>query len=87
MFDYCIEEIEIHYEALVRMHARHTKNQAIMYRTAANADKKGFQRYTKQLDDTWRRIELAHGRSVSKPENLFGALAGMKGKPGRKKGR
>jgi len=87
MFDYCIEEIEIHYEALIRRRARETKQQAIMIRTAMNADKRGFQRYTKQLDDTWRRIELAHGRSVSNPDKLFAGLAGMKGKPGRKKGR
>lgn len=87
MFDYCIEEIEIHYEALVRLQARKTKHQAIMFRAAMNADKRGFQRYTKNLDDTWRRIELSHGRSVSKPESLFGALAGMKGKPAGKKGK
>ena len=87
MFDYCIEEIEIHYEALIRRRARDTKQQAIMIRTAMNADKRGFERYAKKLDDTWRRIELAHGRSVSKPDSLFNALAGMKGKPAAKKGK
>lgn len=84
MFEYCMEEVEIHYEALLRLRARHEKRNALMIRAAVNADKQGFKRYVKSLENMWREIELAAGRSISTPEGFFGGL----GKIGRKnKGR
>jgi len=80
MFDYCIEELEIHYEALVRKKAEDTKQQASMLRTAINADRKGFRRFIKELEDTWRKIELAQGRVLSSPDSFFAGLDGVKGK-------
>lgn len=87
LYDYCIEEIEIHYEALVRKKARDRKYDAIMIRTAMNADKKGFKRYVTELDDTWRRIELNQGRAISKTENLFAGLNRLGSKQGAQKGK
>ena len=87
MFDYCTEEIEIHYEALVRKRANDTKHDAIMFRTAMNADKKGFKRYIKGLDNMWRKIELNQGRAISKTENLFAGLNRMTGSQSTQKGK
>lgn len=86
MFDFSIDEIEIHYEAVVRKRARDTKHEAVMIRTAMNANKKGFKKYIKDLDDMWRKIELAQGRALSTPARLFGALDQLGAKPGGKKG-
>jgi len=86
MFDYCMEELEIHYEALLRARARREKTSALMIRAAVNADKKGFKGYIKSLEKLWCEIELAAGRSISTPEGFFGGLSKV-GKRSKPKGR
>ena len=86
MFGYCTEELEVHYEALTRKRARDRKTFATDVRAAVNADKKGFKKYTKHLEDMWRNIEKTAGRSLSSPEGFFAGLNKVGSKTKAKKG-
>lgn len=74
MEDYSIDELALHYEAMVRTQAKATKHQATMFRAAMHADKRGWREFRKMLDGVWRDIELAAGRSVSNAGTFFDAL-------------
>jgi len=84
MKEYCIDELSLHYEAMVRTSAKEQKRLAIAMRAATQANKKGFQKYMKNLDNIWKDIELAAGRSISTPGSFFAGLAKLKGKQQRR---
>ena len=75
MHEYCIDELSLHYESMVRTTSKEQKRFAIAMRNATQADKKGFQKYMKGLGDVWKDIELAAGRSLSTPGTFFAGLA------------
>jgi hypothetical protein len=80
MEEYCAEELALHYEAVLRHRARTTKHWARVLRIAPNADKKIWRQFTRELDDTWKRIELAAGRSTVDVEKFFGGMSRARGK-------
>jgi len=77
MDEYCIEELTLHYEALVRREARQTGHWATALRLAQNGDRKAFKGFLEHLDDMWRQIELAAGRNIVNADKFFGQLAGI----------
>jgi len=74
MDEYCIEELELHYEALIRRQARQTKHWATALRLAQNGDRKSFKGFLKHLDEMWRKIELAAGRNIVSVDKFFAGL-------------
>ena len=83
MHEYCIDELSLHYEAMVRTSAKAQKRMAIASR-AATLGKKGWKDYTKSLDGVWKDIEINAGRSLSTPGTFFQGLSKVRGsKTGR----
>lgn len=81
MYDYCAEELEIHYEALLRRRAVETRHWGTALRVATHAGKRGWAKYTSQLGKLWKEIEMAAGRFPQPVHSFFNALD----KVGRKK--
>lgn len=84
MEEYCIDELSLHYEAMVRTSAKEQKRLAVAVRAATQSDKKGWQKYMKSLGDIWKDIEFAAGRSISTPGTFFAGLTKVKGSRPRK---
>ena len=84
MEDYCIDELSLHYESMVRTSAKEQKRMAIAMRNATQATKKGFQKYMKGLGDVWKDIELAAGRSLITQGGFFAGLTKVKGSKPRR---
>lgn len=84
MEEYCIDELSLHYESMVRTAAKAQKRMAIAMRAATQADKKGWKSFMKSLDNVWKDIELAAGRSLSTPGTLFAGLAKVRGSKSRR---
>lgn len=84
MEEYCIDELSLHYESMVRTTSKSQKRLAIAMRAATQADKKGFQKFMKNLDNVWRDIELAAGRSLSTPGTFFAGLTKVRGSQTRR---
>ena len=76
--DYCIEEIELHYESMLRVRSKSTQRFAIAVRAATQANKRGWRDYMKHLDTTWREIEKAAGRTIHNQGAFFRGLGKMK---------
>lgn len=74
MEEYSVDELQLHYEALLRRRAKETKRLAMAVRAGSQAGKRGWQEYMKYLDGTWRQIEVAAGR---KPHNMGAFFAGL----------
>ncbi len=62
MDDYSTDELQIHYESVIRRRANVTKLGAIAIRVANNAKNRSFQKYLKELDLTGWRIDTQMGR-------------------------
>lgn len=75
MREYCIDELSLHYESMVRTTSKAQKRLAIAMRAATQANKKGWKAFMKSLDNVWKDIELAAGRSLSTPGTFFAGLA------------
>jgi hypothetical protein len=74
--DYTIDELEIHYEAALRKQSKDTQRHATTVRIAQYASQKSFKEHMKKLDDVWKKIELAAGRSISTASSFFGGGVG-----------
>jgi hypothetical protein len=70
--NYTIDELEIHYEAALRRQAKETQRQATTIRIAQYASQKHFKEHMRKLDEVWKKIELAAGRSISTASSFFG---------------
>ena len=77
---YCIEEITLYYESMLRIRAKNTKRVAIAVRAATHADKRGWRDFNRHLDQTWREIELAAGRSTHNQGDFFAGLSRVRGR-------
>ena len=60
--DYSTDELEIHYEAIIRKRARESKQLAMVIRLANNAKARTLAKYFKELDMTGWRIDNEMGR-------------------------
>ena len=76
--DYCIEEIELYYESMLRTRAKTLQRHALAVRAATQANKRGWREYMKHLDTTWREIEKAAGRTIHNQGAFFRGLQKMK---------
>ena len=86
MEEYCIDELSLHYESMVRTASKEQKRLAIAMRAATQANKRVWRDFMRSLDNVWKDIELAAGRSISTPGSLFAGLKMVKvSKPGRAK--
>ena len=79
MEEYCIDELALHYESMVRTSAKQQKRMAIAMRVATQANNKGWKTFMKNLNNVWKDIELAAGRSLSTPNSFFAGLTMLKG--------
>lgn len=77
MHDYTADELEIHYEALLRRRSKETRHWGLAMRVAQHAGKRGWNRYMKQLDNLWKDIEMASGRSPLPAKSFFNALGNV----------
>lgn len=62
--DYSADELQVHYEAALRLLADSEGRYAISIRTANNAKKRAFSKYMKSLAQTGKRIDKEMGRTV-----------------------
>ncbi len=73
--EYCIDELILHYESMLRTRAKKTQREAAAIRAATHAAKKGWREFNRHLDQTWRNIELAAGRSIHRQGDFFAGLS------------
>ncbi len=71
--DYTAEELQVHYEAAIRLQSKREMDLARVIRVSNNAKSKDFRKFMKQLEDTPRRIDRAMGRRES-VESIFNKL-------------
>ncbi len=76
--EYCIEEIELFYESMLRVRAKTLQRDAVTVRAATQANKRGWRDYMKHLSTTWREIEKAAGRTIHNQGAFFRGLQKMK---------
>ena len=74
MNDYTVDELQIHYEAAIRFRAEQQVMAATAVRVGNNAGKNDWRLYVKQLQNTWREIELSQGRTIVKADAFFRGL-------------
>ena len=74
MFDYSAEELELHYEALLRRRANETRHWGTAMRVATHAGKRGWASYSRRLEHLWKDIEIAAGRFPQPVHRFFNAL-------------
>lgn len=60
--DYSTDELEVHYEAIIRRRARESKQLAMVIRLGNNAKPRTLKKYFKELDLTGWRIDNEMGR-------------------------
>jgi len=74
MYDYSVDELEIHYEALLRRRSSETQHWGTAMRVAMHAEKRGWGKYTARLKNLWKDIEIAAGRFPQPVHRFFNAL-------------
>ncbi len=74
MYEYTADELEIHYEALLRRRSKETRHWGLAMRVAQHAGKRGWSKYMKGLDNLWKDIEMAAGRAPIPAGRFFNAL-------------
>ena len=74
MDNYTKEELQVHYEAVIRRRASQTKQLSIAVRVANNAKNRSFQKYMKELEQTGWRIDQEMGRTGVDVEGFFFSL-------------
>ena len=78
MEEYTVDELQLHYEALLRRRAKETQRFATAARAASQAGKRGWKEFMSYLDGTWRQIEIAAGRKPHNVEAFFHGLGKVK---------
>lgn len=71
--DYTAEELQVHYEAAIRLNAKREMDLARVIRVSNNAKSRDFRKFIKQLEDTPRRIDRVMGRREN-VEAIFNKL-------------
>ena len=74
MDDYSADEIEVHYEACLRLKGKKTKDLAEAVRMATLGNRRLFKQYTKELESIGEKLDQVAGRVKFDVEDFFARL-------------